>query len=328
MSDYTIGNHIGQADGSGSVYANLPDIWQKEILAAFDQEAIAHKIFMKKVIKEGHVAKFRVMGKGTAGFHGLGEDVFAHNSGEYLSDIKHDIMTVSIDRPLVAADVIDMQEMGMSGISEELRMETSLELGRSLARTYDKYILQKACMAAEVTHTLSELSEGGEITDADGRTNAQSLIDSICTALQTLDEKNVPQEDRYIFVRPAQKWLLFNDSANNASRFNLDSDIGSNGSFAKGTIGDIGGAKVVVTNHLPSTDLSSAITGDRNDYSADFQYNVALVCHKSCVGQVILDEMKVFSEEHKPTLSYRIMAHLSMGVGVLRPEAAVIINTQ
>lgn len=327
MADITIGNRIGQADGAGDVYANLPEIWEKEIMTVFHQDVLALKLFKKRVISEGKSAKFRVMGEGSAMFHVVGENVFEHNSGEYLSDIKHEVETIFIDRPLVSADVLDLQEVKMSGVSDALRMETTHEIGHALAEQYDKYAFQKLGDAARTTNPLAEKPNGYVVTDADADTNAQSLFESIFDVLQRFDENNVPQDNRYIFIKPAQKWLLFSDPTNNATRYNLDKDLGAEGNFAKGTLGRIAGALVIMSNNLPSTDLSSAITGDKNDYSHNFSTTVCLMGHSSAIGQVILDDVRTFMEVHEPTLSFRVMAHLGMGIGVLRPESAAEIKT-
>ena len=326
MSNINIGGRAGQANGAGSVLANMPEIWQKEILASFDQNAIAPKLFLKRVLDHGKVAKFRVMGKGSANFHVAGEDIF-DSGNSYVSDLKHNIQEVFIDRPLVAAETLDLQDMAMIDIPEVLRMEVTEELGRSLARTYDKYALQKAVMAARESTVLTGGDSGEAITDADGKTNAASLIDTIFSAIQKLDEKNIPMDERVIVLRPAQYYVLVNDSTNNASRFNLDKDIGSEGSFALGHVGRIGGVPVIKTNHLPITDLSSAITGDTNDYSNDFSTTFGLVCHKSCIAQAMLKDLKFHSVEKPETLSINIMAYLMTGFGVIRPESAIELKT-
>ena len=326
MSDIGFGSRPGQANGSGDVLANLPEIWKKEILLTFHQEAKALNLFRKDGIKNGKSFIFHLMGQGDADFHVPGSDIFAAGS-IHMSSIKHGTRKIHIDRPLISVETLDMQELSMHAIPEILRMSVTRELGLALAKKYDVYTLSKVIMAARESAILTGGFDGTVITNALAGSQAPALIDAIADGLKALAEKNVPMGDRYIIVRPEHFYLMLNDSTNNASRFNLDKDIGSEGSFAKGEIGRILGVPVLMSNNLPKSDLSTAITGDRNDYSADFTTTVAVVCHKSCVGQAMLKDVRFFSEDAFRTQSVNLAAAIDIGVGTLRPEAAVEIKT-
>lgn len=326
MANFSASGQPGQANNAGDAYANLPKIWQAEVLATFDQEALALKLFAKRMISGGKSAAFRVIGQGSAKHHVWGENVIETGNG-YTSDVKHNIVEVFIDRPLVAVENMDDQEFMMLNNSDALRMEITRELGRTLARTYDKYALQKAVMAAREAATITSGPTGGAITDADAKTNAASLIDSILTAAKNMDVDNIPEMDRYVFIHPNEYKILRADLVNNPGFFHFDKDIGSRGSFADGVVGDIGGIKVVKTNHVPQTDLSSAITGDLNDYSDNFSTTVCVVAHKEAIGQVVLDGVKLHVLDKPEYLGKSVITHLMAGINTLRPEAAVEIKT-
>ena len=324
MADFTVGNRIGQADGAGDVYANLPEIWANEILASFQQASIILPLFEKSVLEGAHVKHVRVMGLGTAKHHVVGEDV--RTAAGYLSNINHDTTDIFLDRPLVAVDLIDMQEMGMSGVDSELRMKTTFELGKTLAKTYDKYALQKLIITARASAVLAETTKDAEIIDADGKINAQSLFTSLATCLRVLDEQFIPKEDRMIFVNAKIKWLLFMDPTNNATMFNLDRDLGSEGSLATGAIGRFGGATFIETENIPQG-VVSAITGDRNGYDGDFTKTVCIVAHKSAIQSVFRKEIKVHAEVDNFRHAWVVSAFFDKGIGLVRPEAAIEIKT-
>jgi len=71
----------------------------------------------------------------------------------------------------------------------------------------------------------------------------------------------------------------------------------------------------------------AAITGDNNDYSANFSTTFGLVCHKSCIGQAVLKDLMFNLEKDLGTLSHKIMAVLMTGFGIIRGEAAIELKT-
>jgi hypothetical protein len=57
----------------------------------------------------------------------------------------------------------------------------------------------------------------------------------------------VPEDDRYLYLKPAQYYLLINSGSRAINR-----DYAGDGSFADGTIFRIAGMKIVKTNNLPA----------------------------------------------------------------------------
>lgn len=317
-------SRLGQVNAAGDAKALFLKVFGGEVLKTFLAKTVMLDRVRTRRLSHGKVAQFPVIGEASASFHAAGEDIL-DSGNSYLSNIKKNEKLIYVDEPLQASAFITDIDDAMNHY--DVRSEYASRLGSALAITYDKYALQTVGQAARASATISGGDGGLAITDADADTNSSSLIDSISAALQNLDEKNVPMEDRMVMVRPAQYHLLLNDSTNNANRFNLDKDIGSEGSFSKGKVGNILGAQIIMSNHVPITDLSSAITGDNNDYSANFSTTVALVFQKEAIGSVILRDMKVEHERKATHLGDFVVAHLMTGFGILRPECAVEIKT-
>ena len=77
-------------------------------------------------------------------------------------------------------------------------------MGRALAFQMDKHVLQMMVAAAnESTANVGDTSypSGTVITDADANTNATSLISSIFSAAETLDDNYVPAEETDIVFK-------------------------------------------------------------------------------------------------------------------------------
>ena len=126
----------------------------------------------------------------------------------------------------------------------DVRSIYSNEMGNALSRTVDQHLLQLAVLAAQATTTVSRRETVvTAITDADAKTNAASLITSIFDAAQALDEKDVPETDRFCVVPPATYYnIVENDKI-------LNRDFGgANGVYAEGTVLKVAGINIVKSN--------------------------------------------------------------------------------
>ena len=199
------------------------------------------------------------------------------------------------------------------------------EMGNALARTVDQHVLQLAILAAQASATVNGENGGAVITDADAKTNAASLITSIFDAVQTLDEKDVPEDDRFCIVPPSTYYnIVENDKI-------LNRDFGgTNGVYADGKVLKVAGVNIVKSNTAVAafTDQSGASsTGENNTYNGDFSNTAAVVFHKSAIGTVKLMDLAMESEYDIRRQGTLMVAKMALGHGILRPEAAVEIQT-
>ena len=135
-------------------------------------------------------------------------------------------------------------------------------------------------------------------------------------AAQTLDEKDVPSSDRYLFVKPEHYYKLVQDTTA------LNRDWGGSGSYSDGKIIRIAGIQIVETNNLPSADLSSS--QDKNElYKKDFSKTLGLIMHKTGVGTVKLLELSTESDYVIGLQGTLTVAKMAIGHGILRPEACI-----
>lgn len=165
---------------------------------------------------------------------------------------------------------------------------------------------------------------GTQLSAAGVDTTAATLRTQILTALQTLDQNNVPSEDRFVLLKPAQYWLLHNDVTNGyiGNQF-----FGGAGGIASGNLPEIGGAKIIKSNNFPAAGVVNAVTGEQNTYSGDFTKTVAVVGQKGAVGTVKLMDLSTDMEYETRYQGTLMVAKMALGTGILRPEAAVEIKT-
>ncbi len=315
MSNATV-SFLGKADNSGDDNALFLKVFSGEVLAAFARQNKMLGMTSVRTISQGKSAQFPAVGKTTAAYHTPGNEING-------SVIKHNERVITIDDLLISDSFIAQLDEAKNHY--DVRSIYSNEMGNALARTVDQHLLQLSILAAQATTTVNGENGGEVITDADAKTNAASLITSIFDAAQALDEKDVPETDRFCVVPPATYYnIVENDKI-------LNRDFGgANGVYAEGQVLKVAGINIVKSNTAVSafTDQSGASsTGENNTYNGDFSNTAAVVFHKSAIGTVKLMDLAMESEYDIRRQGTLMVAKMALGHGILRPEAAVEIQT-
>ena len=279
---------------------------------------------MERSISSGKSATFPVMGRVGASYHTAGAEITG-------SDINHNEKVITINDLLISS-------VFLSNIEEaknhwDVRSAYSQEIGRALAFTKDKHILQTIGQAAQASANVGDsgyasgtvLTNTG-IASATASTAANAMIDSLFDAAKQLDANYVPSEGRKCFMRLEEYYKLAN--ATNA----VNVDFSGKGSIADGKVLKIAGIELVPVAHFVSSnvnsgvDQGSATAGGSNPQAVDLSNYVALVSHPSAVGTVKLMDLGVEKEYDIRRQGTLMVAKYAMGHGVLRPEAAVGIK--
>lgn len=313
---------IGQINGTGDVDALFLKTFAGEVLTAFEETNVALPYTMSRQISSGKSAQFPATGKVGGEYHVPGTEItgLALNSAETV---------ITVDDLLISHGFI--ANIDEAKQHYDFRSIFSTEMGRFLANTMDKHLLQIGVLAARATNVVTGEPGGSVILtndpmapgSANFNTNGEHLAEAIYIAAQKMDEKDIPAEDRVCFVRPAQYYNLVK-----ATR-NIDRDFGGAGSYSEGNILKIAGVSIIKTNHLPSTDLSAATgvtAGTGNKYRGNFANTSALVFHKGAIGTVKLLDMGMEAAYDIRRQGHLMVAKYAVGHGILRPQAAVEIR--
>lgn len=314
MTDSYSFTRLGQANFSGDTEALFRDQFIPELLTAFDAKRVMKNYVRSKTISKGKSATFPVLGTTSAQYVTVGDTLLGNQT------IAHNEITINLD-PFLVSDIL-IHELDVKLQEYDDRAEIVQEMSRALANTEDKQLLQVGVLAARAEAIITG-GNGGSVLNcgADVLTDGDVLAAAIYTAGVELDEKNVPEYDRFAFVRPLQFALLAQaeDIKNH--------DIGT-GSYSDGTTGKINGIKIIKTNHLPSENIeqSSDTTQPNNVYYGDFSNTACLVMNRQAVGTVsrqgLIAEPKWILER----LSHLLTARILQGHGILRPDCAVEIS--
>ena len=342
----------GQNNLSGDTLSLFLKVFAGEVMKTFQNSTIFDVLQMVRSIESGKTAQFPVIGNAAAAYMTPGDEIDGQN-------IASSERTINIDQLLVSSVFVANIDEAMSHF--DFRAPYAEKIGRALALQYDSHIarmvMRAARSAATITggdggssggigssvHGTTSSTTGGvdtaalssDLRDSSALTSAAKLTNLIWAALQKLDEKNVPENDRYIGVRPAQFYLLLNNPSSGSAQAPLviNKDWGGSGSYAAGTVPMIGGAVLKKTNQIPSVSVVETATATGgNDYSIDVDgsgstnRSAALVWQKDAVGTVKLLEMATESEysvRHQGTI---LVGKYACGHGVLRPECACEIT--
>lgn len=310
MADNLIVNRPGQQDGTGDSDALFLKVFSGEVLTAFREKNRFLSRHMVRSISSGKSAQFPASWKASASYHTPGQEL----SGQTIN-MNERVITID---DLLVSDVF-IPEIDEAKAHYEYRSEYSFQMGAALARSFDTNVAQVGVLASRGSATVSGGNGGASVTDADFQTNGASAVTSIFTAAQKLDEKDVPEEDRYVFVKPQTFYNLVQENDV------IDADLveGNNGGRDTGRIAKVAGIWIVKTNNLPQSNVTSGPSA----YQGDFSNTVGLVMHRSAVGTVKLIDLATEMEYLIRNQGTFMVAKYAIGHGILRPESAIEVKS-
>jgi hypothetical protein len=308
---------VGRANAGGSEDALFLKVFAGEVITSFDRASKTAGADMVRSIASGKSATFPVMGRVAAAYHTAGAEING-------SDVNHNEKVITINDLLTSS-------VFLSNIEEaknhwDVRSAYSQEIGRALAFTKDKHILQTIGQASLASANVSDSGYGAGATitntgiaSATDATAANAMIDALFGAAKQLDANYVPSEGRKCFMRLEEYYKLAN--ATNA----VNVDFSGNGSIAEGKVLKIAGIELVPVAHFVASnvnsgvDQGSATAGGSNPQAVNLTNYVALVSHPSAVGTVKLMDLAVEKEYDIRRQGTLLVAKYAMGHGVLRP---------
>jgi hypothetical protein len=335
----TTPSNLGQINGAGDRDALFLKVFSGEILTTFEEMNVMKDLHMVRTIQSGKSAQFPVTGIATAKYHTPGDNIADAGAG-YLSGIKHAEKIITIDDLLVASTFIaNVDELKNH---YDVRSIYAKELGKALAKRFDiatmKTLIAAALTPQSITGTagVDGTYGGTSLTSKLAATpTAAEIVDALMLAAQNLDEKDVPEDERFAILKPRDFYTLL--SSDETVINNL---YGGSGNVATGQIPTIAGIRIFKSNHLTSVTklLADQIADDSNSKNDVFGtagagYNPTdatsyemIVAHPSAIGTVKLLDLATESEYQIERQGTLFVAKYAMGHGVLRPEASVVIG--
>lgn len=322
MADVTIAAP-GQAGGSGDRLTMFLKVFVGEVLAAFTERCVTNGKHIERTITSGRSAQFPGFGRATAAYL---------KPGGNLDDIRVNIQnferTIQIDGLLTSDCMISDIDEAMAHY--DFRAEYSRQLGEALAKAQDGAILAEiAKMVVEDKENLTGLGKGKILTtelaaDDIGETEAMgvALFKQILEVKTLFSDNSVPEEDRYIYIRPVALNALI------ANKDVINKLYGATMTIEGNNPPRLVGFQLIETPNLtiggaPKND--GVLQGEAHVFPATYVDTCMFIAaHRTAVGVLTL---KGLSMEHARRANYQadeIIAKYAKGFGGLRPEAAAM----
>lgn len=311
MANATV-SRIGQALGTGDTRNLFLKVFSGEVLTTFNAKTIMKDKVRTRSITSGKSAQFPAIGKTSASYHTPGAEIVGKT-------IQQDEKVITIDDLLISDTFIARIDEAMSHF--DVRSEYSNQMGQSLAQTYDRNLLSLAIKAARDT------GAGGLGVGAVGQGNAasvgigvsytvQNLVDAAYAAAQSFDEKNIPEDQRYLIVSPSVYYKLVNSD----KLLNLFYNPGNNGSYSDGKVQTVAGFTIVKSNNLAVNHVTGTVDYGTK-YQIDASATVGLFMHPVAMGTVKLLDLSSEMEYDIRRQGTLMVSKMAVGHGILRPEA-------
>lgn len=298
------------------------DIFGGEVITAFDLATITMDKVQTRTLSGGmRSARFPKVWKATAEYHQRGKELLGN-------DIETGEITITPDEILVAHTAIyDLDEM-LSHF--EIRSQFASELGRALAKVYDKNNFRQMILSARMAAD-GPFPGGYRIDDAGlaataGVFDGNAWIDAIRAANKKLHENDVPEElPRYMAVA----WDVFDaikyakDANGNYLLLNRDF-IGAQGAGFAGrdeTL-TVDGVTIYKTRNMPTTN-ETADTSVYSKYRANYADVKGVLWTPMTVANVKMKEISIEQTRDVRRQEDFMVASMLAGHGTLRPETAV-----
>jgi len=284
----------------------IPEIWSDEIVAAYKKSLVMANLVKKMSFKgkKGDTVHIPSPTRGDASAKTAGNQVnlIAATEGEIIVSINN-----HFEYSRLIEDIVEAQALS------SLRSFYTDDAGFALGKKVDSSLIQlgrgaRGGNAANSAYTGGIIGSTGAAYTS-GSSNAANIADAgIRTAIQLLDDQDVPMDGRSLVVPPVAR-----NSMLGINRFTEQAFKGNGSTLMNGEFGDIYGIKVFV-----STNCDTAAGNTATD-------RVALMFHRD--SMVLVEQMGVraqtqYKQEYLGTL---FTADTLYGIAELRDYSTVPI---
>ncbi len=282
----------------------IPAVWSDEIIAAYRQNLVLGQLVttMSHKGKKGSVIHIPKPARGTASAKAANAVVtlIVDTAGE---------VTITIDKHYeyskVFEDIVEVQALA------SLRRFYTGDAGYALSKQVDVNIRDLAATWNSGTAYSGAVigSNGSTAYDTTSAGNAAALTDiGIRTAIQFLDDGDVPGMDRVLVIPPVEKKRLLGVTRFTEQAFT--GEVGSGNSIRNGRVGDVYGVNIYVSSNVAQIAAADTTTLVR----------IALLFQKQALVLVEQMGMRVQSQQKLDALGTLVVADRLYGVKTLREE--------
>jgi len=306
---------LGQVNGSGDALALFLKVFSGEVLTAFNRNAVFRDHHIMRTIPSGKSAQFPATGLISAYTHTPGDEIL----GQRINNAER---VINIEGMLIAPGFIANLDEAMNHY--DYRSIVSTDIGQALSKQFDQDVGRVFMNAARITTpTVLGVYPGDTLTSTDINasyaTDGPTLFNGIYNAEVALTSRDVPTNDRAVFVKPTQYALLIKSEKPFDFRLN-DGQTGLGG-YADGVVRFVAGMPIIKTNNYVATN-NVADTTQPASRQHDYSTSQAIIAHRAAAGTVALQDVTIETEYDMRRQGWLTLGKYICGHDVLRPEAA------
>jgi len=237
--------------------------------------------------------------------------------------INHNERVITIDGLLIADVFLASIDEAMNHY--DVRSIYSVEAGRALAKAWDQNVFRMGLLAAQVsTPTITGGPVGGQVKDTNAEsstpaTAGDAIAGLIFDAAQMMDEDDVPEYDRYVYLRPAQYYDLVNSAKA------IHRDYRGVGSYAAGKVFALANCTIVKSNNVVRDEtISSTVPAGKYDVTGTDSFGLLMT--PQAVGTVKLMDLAMDQAYDIRRQGHLVVAKYAIGTGILRPECSIELS--
>ena len=302
---------LGTDHSTVTTQANfIPEIWSDEVIAAYKSNLVLANLVtkLKHNGKKGDTIHIPKPTRGSANAKAASTQVVLNANTEAE-------VSISINKHYEYSKLIE-DIAAIQGL-DSMRGFYTEDAGYALAKQVDTDLHTLGATLQGSTSYSTAVIGGDGVTVWDGSAstntgNGSTLTDAgIRKMIQTLDDADVPQSDRYLIIPPVEKKTLLGLARFTEQAFT--GEAGNGNSIRNGMIGDIYGVKVFVSTNCATVAADDTTTN----------YRVGLMLHKSAF--VHAEQMGVRSQTQykQEYLGDLFTTDTIYGTGELRDDAGV-----
>ena len=256
-------NHLSNT-ATTSVGDFIPEIWSDDVIAAYKAMLVMGNLVRKisHVGKRGDTIHIPNPARGSANDKAVGSQVT-------LNEVATADIPITINKwkeySTVIEDIISVQAL------PSLRRFTTDDAGYAVGTAVDQALAILSASWQSGTVSAAALYETGVI-GGDGSTafagasggNGTALTDvGLRTAIQTLDDSDVPSNDRFLVIPPTVKKTL-----TGLGRFTEQAFVGNGSVIRNGMLGEVYGVSIAVTTNSPWIHTNSVTNTQSGTFSS------------------------------------------------------------
>ena len=302
----------GQINKAGDLLQLYKDEFTGEVIKFNKEAKKISNFFPTRKISNAKSASFQYMGNAT------GKYVKGGTRVEGSNQFAHSEKIIAVDNIYESDVFIGIDDEAMC-VHDHVRSDYAQEIGEALAENEEKLVAQTLVLAARASAPVLGGQGGTVIKNTAMATNAAILAASLFKGAEIFDVKKVGDKDRTCFLRPAEYYLL----AQNTDLIN--SLYGGSGAIKDGSIVSVAGIKLIKTNYVPN----SVVTADpmhRNVYAGDFSDTIGVICTPKAVATVELMGINTKMDIQNDAFGTLLIGYYMKGHGWVNPQCAIELS--